>query len=251
MARKSFITLALAVCVLVAFTWQRKMVAQFRQQNESLVQAKEEATRLALENEALPKLRAASTGGRTGDSSTDLLRLRNEVRQLRGQQPELDRLRAENGRLAAEISSGIASSQKLSDMEGFVAKESWSNTGFDTPEATVQTFFWAIREGDLARMAECMTPKERQYFLRLTEQGNEQERVKTLGEFQGLTQGIGFRIVNRTEEQGLMTRAGQSIAEGTPVPVKMTLGLQAAAGGAVIPLQLAREHDGWKVKSFF
>jgi len=250
MARKSFITLALAACVLVAFTWQRKSLAQLRQRNETLLQAREEAARLASENEELPKLRAASTGGRTDDSSTDLLRLRNEVRQLRAQQPELDRLRAENGRLAAEISAGITAPQKLSEMEGFLAKESWSNAGLDTPEATVQTFFWAIREGDLARMAECMPAKERQYFLRLTEQGYEQERERTLGEFQGLTQGSGFRIVNRAEEQGMMTRAGRSTAEGTPVPVKVTLGLQAAAGGAVIPLQLSREPDGWKVKGF-
>lgn len=250
MARKSIITLALAACILVAFTWQRKALSQLRQQNETLLQTNEEALRLALENEQLPKLRAANTGLQTGVDSSDLLRLRNEVRQLRAHRPELDRLRVENERLAAEINSGIAAPQKLSELEGFVAKESWSNAGFDTPEATVQTFFWAIREGDLARMAECMPPN-RQYLLRLMDQGNEQERERTLREFQGLTQGSGFRIVNRTEEQGLMTRAGQSIAEGTPVPVKVTLGLQAAAGGAVIPLQLTREHDGWKVKSLF
>jgi len=119
----------------------------------------------------------------------------------------------------------------------------------DTPEATVQTFFWAIREGDLARIAECM-PANRQYLLQLMEPGHEQEREKTLSEFQGLTQGSGFRIVDRAEEQGLVTRAGQSITEGTPVPVRVTLGLQAAAGGAVIPLQLSRERDGWKVKGF-
>jgi hypothetical protein len=251
MTRKNLITIALAVCVLAAFTWQRKALSQLRQQNETLLQTKEEAARLALENEDLPKLRAANTSLSTGGDSSDLLRLRNEVRQLRAHRPELDRLRAENERLAAEINSGITAPQKLSEMEGFVAKESWSNAGFDTPEATVQTFFWAIREGDVARMAECMPAKERQYLLRLTGPGNEQERERTLSEFQGLTQGSGFRIVNRAEEQGLMTRAGQSIAEGTPVPVKVTLGLQAAAGGAVIPLQLTREHDGWKVKSFF
>ncbi len=159
-------------------------------------------------------------------------------------------MRAENERLSADINSGIAVPQKLSELEGFVAKESWSNAGFDTPEATVQTYFWAIREGNLARMAECMPPKDRQYLLRLAEQGYEQEREKTLREFQGLTQGSGFRIVNRAEEQGLVTRAGQSIAEGTPVPVRVTLGLQAAAGGAVIPLQLSHEPDGWKVKGF-
>lgn len=257
MSSKRFIAVMLMGCALAAIVWQRSVVAGLRSQNEALRPAQEEAARLALENSELPKLRAMAANQPPSDGAgPELLRLRNEVRPLRAQQSELDRLRAENGRLAAEISSGIASRQELSGMEGFVAKESWSNAGFDMPEAALQTFFWAIREGDLARMAECMPPKERQYLLRLTEQGNEQEREKTLSEFQGLTQGSGFRIVNRAEEQskltpGTLTIVGQAIVEQTSVPARVTFGLQAVAGGAVIPLQLTREHDGWKVKSFF
>ena len=255
MARKSFITLALAACVLFAITWQRKTLAQIHQQNETLLQAKEEAARLALENEELPKLRAASSGSQASDISTDLLRLRNEVRQLRAQQPEVDHLRAENGRLDSEINSGITAPQKLSELEGFVAKESWSNAGFETPEAALQTFFWAIREGDLARIAECMPPKEGQYLLGLTKQGYEQEREKTVSEFQGMTQGSGFRIVNRTEEQGNLPRGAQTIVdriivEGTSVPARVTFGLQAVTGGAVVPIHLRRYTDGWKVLGF-
>ena len=249
MARKSFITLLLAACVLVAFAWQGKTLAHLRKQNELLFQTREETARLALENEELPKLRAANTDSQTGAKSTDLLRLRNEVRQLRAQQPALDRLQVENGRLAAEISAGITTPQKLSEMEGFMAKESWSNAGFDTPEAAVQTLLWAIREGDLARMAECMTSRERQYFLRLTEQGHEQERERTLSEFQELTQGSGLRIVSRPEEPKLPPDA-LTIVEGNSASAKVTLGLQAAAGGAVVPIHLRRHTDGWKVSGF-
>jgi hypothetical protein len=203
--------------------------------------------------EELPELRATSTASQMSYASTDLLRLRNEVRQLRAQQPELDRLRDENRRLAAEISSGIASPQKLSGMEGFVAKESWSNAGFDTPEAALQTCFRAIREGDLARLAECMPPKERQYLLRRMEQGYEQERGRTLSEFQGLTQGSGFRIVNRAEEQpprGALSIVDGIIVEGTSAPARVTFHLQAVAGGAVVPIHLRRYADGWKVLGF-
>jgi len=251
MAGKSIVTLALAASVLIAFTWQRKTLAELRQHKETLVGAKEETVRLALENEELPKLRSRSTRSQKGGSDMELLRLRNEVRQLRAQRLEWDRLRAENERLASEISSGIAVPQKLSEMDGFVAKESWSNAGFETPEATLQTFFWAIREGDLARIAECMPPKEGQYLLRLTKQGNEQEREKTLSEFQDLTQSSGFRIVNRAEEEGKLSRGGQSVVEGISVPARVTFGLQAVAGGQVVPIEMRLYESGWKVNGFF
>jgi len=247
--------MVLAVGVLAALLWERGAVTDLRNQNESLRAGQEEVLELELENSELPKLRAmAASQPKAGGASSELLRLRNEVRQLRAQQPELDRLRAENGRLAAEISSGTVAPRKLSEMEGFMAKESWSNAGFDSPEATVETFFRATREGDLAGMAECMTREERQYLLRLTEQGNEQERARTLSEFQGLTQGSGLRIVSRTDEPKLppdaLTIVDGIIVEANSAPAQVTLGLQAAAGGAVIPIQLSRERNGWKVKGF-
>ena len=136
-----------------------------------------------------------------------------------------------------------------------MAKEGWENVGFDTPDATVQTFFWAIREGDLGQIAECMSPKARENLLRLTEQGFEQARAQALEEFQLLTRGSGFRIVNRAEEKGKLARSAQTIVDGTivegaSVPAQVTFDLQAVAGGAVVPMNLRRDDDGWKVAGF-
>jgi hypothetical protein len=250
MARKSFITLALAACVFIAFTWQRKTLAQLRQQNETLLQAKEEAARLALENEELPKLRAASNGSQTDAASTDLLRLRNQVRQFRAQQLELDRLRGENERLASEINSGITAPQKLSELEGFVAKESWSNAGFDTPEAALQTFFWAAREGDLACVAGCLPAKDGQYLAALTQPGHEKERDEMLNDLRQMTQGTGLRIVEKVvQEEGFLTNGGPPVGGEPRVSLKVLLKIQAVAGGAVWPVMLQRYADGWKMKN--
>ncbi len=97
-----------------------------------------EAERLANENRDLPNLRASqpATVERGGD--VELLRLRNEVRQLRAQQSETAKLRAANQRAAEELKSGRFTPRRLADMEGAVPREKWSFAGFATPEATVQ-----------------------------------------------------------------------------------------------------------------
>ena len=194
---------------------------------------KAEADRLAAENRELPVLRAAAN--QPGDAAgNELLRLRSEVRQLRAQQPQIDQLRAENERLAAAIRNGAAQPQKFSEMEGYRAKESWNNAGFASPEGALQTFFWAIREGDLAMLAECVPPDAKPHFLRLNEPGNEQERDRTLEEFRKLISGAGIRVVDL-----------DSTADG-----KATVSIQAVAGGATMKLQLRRYGNEWKLKDF-
>ena len=233
MSRKTILSIAALAGLAAAMVWQRNALAGLRIQNTELLAKKAEVDRLASENLELPARRAAANRA-SNAAGNELLRLRNEVRQLRAQQPELDRLKAENERLATETRNGAAPAQKFSEMKGFMAKEDWSNAGFGTPESALQTFFWAIREGDLARLAECVSPPARDHFLRLNEPGNEQERDRTLEGFRGLIAGEGIRV-----------------AENEPTDDdKATVGLQATAGGAIIKLQLRRYGTEWKVKDF-
>ncbi len=39
-----------------------------------------------------------------------------------------------------------------------VKKENWKNVGFKTPQATVQTFLWATRDGDVDIFLKCFAP---------------------------------------------------------------------------------------------
>src|SRR5688500_5658323 len=87
-------------------------------------------------------------------ANRDLPKLRNAVRTLREEKRELDRLASENERLATAIKTTPRSNApRLSEAEGFVLREKWSNAGFGTPEATVQTFFWAITQRNAKRLA--------------------------------------------------------------------------------------------------
>jgi hypothetical protein len=163
----------------------------------------------------------------------------------------LDRLKAENDRLATEIRSGSAASQRFSKMEGFVAKESWSNAGFETPETALQTFFWAAREGDFVRVAECFPAKDGQYLAALTQPGHEQERDRMLDDFRQMTRSIGFRIVEKLiQEERFLTKGELPVGGEVRVPMRVMLRIQAVAGGSVIPVSLRLDADGWKVKDF-
>src|SRR2546426_3208420 len=124
MSAKTILTAVLLAGVATAFVWERGALTKLRQQNESLRAEKMQADRLAVENRDLPKLRAlamSQSGPLT--ERTELLRLRNEVRQLRALRQEVDKLRTANQRLTAEIKSGNLAPRKLSEMEGYMAKE--------------------------------------------------------------------------------------------------------------------------------
>jgi hypothetical protein len=202
-----------------------------------------------LENQELAQLRAkAGTNGVSGGVSLELLRLRNEVGQLRARRSEWEALKAADERLAEDIRSG--NTQDFSKMEGFVAKEAWSDAGFDSPEAALQTSFWAMREGNIARLAQCLPPKEGQYLAALEQPEHAQERERTVAEFRLMTQGIGYRVVEKSVEYGYVSRDGVPISSGAKIPIRATMKVQAAAGGAVIPFSLRLYPEGWKVKDF-
>ena len=78
-------------------------------------------------------------------------------------------------------------------MEGYLSKESWANVGFATPEAALQTTLWAIRQGDLAQVAECMEPRSRD-MLRQIQERDPAERARMLEGWQPLIQPAGLRI---------------------------------------------------------
>ena len=143
-----------------AFVWERSAMETLRAQNEPLRADRLEAERLADENGDLPKLRAAAVMPAERADHTELLRLRNEVRQLRGQQQEAEKLRAANQRAAEELKAGKFTPRRLADMEGFIAREKWTHAGFATPEATVQSYFAAIVSGDPEQMIRCVSPED-------------------------------------------------------------------------------------------
>lgn len=233
MSRMRIIAVLLLACAVVVAVLQRAAVSKVRQENSSLLQAREEEAWLKQENENLARLRQENQEAqdlRMGNR--DLLKLRNEVRQLRDQTSEVEKLRQQNESLVSQIKSMTdGTPPRLSQMEGYAAKETWSNAGFATPEAALQTFLAAARDGRVQSIFESMSPEMRSGFEKQLGSKSEEERQKALQEDLGpLTRMGGYRIAGK-----------EQIAED-----KVLLGIQAAKGGMVVKMVLRKFGAEWK-----
>lgn len=70
-----------------------------------------------------------------------------------------------------------------------------------------------------------------------------------LSDFRLMTQGAGFRIVEKMiQEEGFLTKGGPPVGGEPKVPTRVMMRIQAVTGGAVVPTSLRLYEDGWKVR---
>jgi hypothetical protein len=126
-----------------------------REENAKLRQQLGQMTGLAAENERLTRLLAETRRPQSlsDDQLRELLRLRGEVGVLREQSKELETLRNENRRASATLENS-AKAQSAAPM-GAVAtadywpRDSWAFAGYTSPDAALQSSFWAASKGDV------------------------------------------------------------------------------------------------------
>ena len=145
----------LAVALLAIVVWQHRTVRQLRADNGALTLAQAEVERLQTElaqaksqpdlSDEIAKLQA---------ENRDLPKVRNEVRQLREQKQEFERVRADNERLRTATSASNPS--RATARSPFIARDKLSNVGLATPEAAVQTCFWAICTANLQMLQQTL-----------------------------------------------------------------------------------------------
>lgn len=223
----SFLVLA---GLIAAVLLQSHTTAALQRERDVLAFAARDAERLARENSELPALRAEGDEVRhLRKANEELHALRNEVTQLRRVQPELAAQRSENERLKMEKAKGFTQPLRLAEMPGYVSNAALAPVGFATPEATVQTSFWALREGDHKRYADCYAPEIRLDMLMSLETQSESRHAESVREGQRMVS-AGFRI------------AAKSIASTNEVMVS----IQVAAGGKTLKLLLKRYGEEWK-----
>ena len=154
--------LAAAVCGALV---QRNALSNVHQENHKLRGESEEVQRLARENAEIERLRAENQEVEKLRLETrDLHKLRNEIRQLREQKPEFDKVRAENERLRA-IRAGAMALAAGAQPADRITKETLSTLAgpdFTSPEATVRTYFRAVRTGNWNEFRNCFSPEIRQ-----------------------------------------------------------------------------------------
>lgn len=229
---KKFIAVGLLAAAVIAAWLQRNAIAALRQSNAELRQQAADSAQLAITVRGAPAQSDDQAMQHLAEAAKELPRLRNEVRQLRQHKPEIERLRQENSQLTAQAATA-PNRPKLAEMEGYVAREQWAQAGFATPDAAVQSFFWAIANQDFDFLAQCMSPKMQADFQKSLEGKTPEEMAATfqkgIGEFAKLG---GYRVAERRQRN-----------EGS-----VELGIQAAAGGHIMPMRLIRSAEGeWKL----
>ena len=140
----------------------------------------------------------------------ELLKLRNDVRQLRETAKELERLRAELAAAKAETSrlrtAQTSNGSTATNAAGFVAKESWRFAGYSSPEAAVQSLIYSAATGNMDGFLASLAPEEREELIK---DANLTKEAFAAGMKEHTDKLAGFRIVSReaspTDDRVLLT----------------------------------------------
>ena len=164
-----FSSFALAGLLLVGL--QHQQLGQLRAENATLQQASAEANRLKADldkstgNEAQDEDEIA----RLREENHDLLKLRNEVNQLRDAKAEFQKVSAENQQLRSQPRNTLPPQGSLMLSQPIVINiDGLYDRGLNTPEATLQTFLWTQHEANPDAMSRCVTTESQPMIHDLT-----------------------------------------------------------------------------------
>lgn len=213
----------LAALLLVAVWLQRQRLQVARAEQQSVAA---EPTQPATPLKDLDEIEGLR------EQTRELPRSRNEVRQLRSQTNALAKAQVELQRLLAELARMTnAPPAPPTPEQGFVMNNLWANAGLSTPESTIQTYFWALRQRDVETLAACLEARELEESG-LLDRATGQWRSEGLEPLFDLFGAVpGFRIVEV-----------QSSAED-----KVRVQVQAAVNGEAISFSLTRISHEWKL----
>lgn len=170
------------------------------------------------------------------EQTKELAKLRNEVMQLRAAKRELELARQENAQLlgAQTVSAPVPRQAP----PGFIGKEQLANSGFATPDHAMQTFFWALREGNFRMMFQAISPSdpERQRIDKMSpEQVAKLESKAALIPAQQMRNftDFGIRWRETISDEAVVLHVGSSLSTNT------------------MPFRFERTAEGWKLRAPF
>ena len=121
---------------------------------------------VAARNAQLSNLLAAASAPEPlpQDQFLELLRLRGQVGVLSRQQADLAKTREENRQAHAFLEKYLNTLTNPIATADYWPHGSWTNAGYGSPDAALQTLFWAGYNGDLTNFYASMTDEAREGF---------------------------------------------------------------------------------------
>lgn len=204
----------------------QKAISQAKQENQKLVVVAKESQGLATENGQL-SLTSSKPGDIEGlrQENSELPKLRNEVRQLRRQTEDLEKLREEHKRLLAQQNSIAEKPMTAALPAGFISKAALTDAGQATPEAAVQTMFWAMCQGDVKRIMQCALGAPSREPRAEEAEEIRQDMKREMEKFPG------FAIAEK-----------KMVSEN-----EAKIGIQSSANGSVMQFTVERKDGVWKL----
>ncbi len=219
--------LAVLAAFIVLVGWAKKRATEIDTQSAAL-QRKVTELQNALDKErSQPEVEKSD--GLAHEEKLELMRLRNEVTQLRASNAALAKLEAENARLATGLQNVRAQSPSSNRQPG-IERDQWNFQGYSTPEAAYMSALWALKEGQVQTVLASFTPEERQRFETDNQGGSPEEIADVLKKQIGSVSAL--RITRREQvsptEVVLQTQMYTSIDDGVrkqavPQAVRMRL----------------------------
>ncbi|MEP6662102.1 MAG: hypothetical protein ABJC04_00435 [Verrucomicrobiota bacterium] len=232
--------LAALIALIVLFARNRSAIAKATVENETLSTATLEAKRFAVENQEILRLKELNVeADKLRDANRELPKLRNEIRLLRDRAKEWKTVNEENERLKNAKINSVSSGTAPARPAGFLDKSELRDVGLNSPEATVQTYFWAMTQGNIPRLYEC-SERKRAVFVSpdgvpFTHRGEitPEEAEKTRKEV--------IKEIKNFHGYGISEK--KTISDDV-----VEVGLQSVNGGGVMKMTLKRIDGVWKVK---
>jgi hypothetical protein len=229
------ITAAVGVTIWLAVGHRARL--RLGEENTALQQQLEQMGGLFAENERLSNLVAHANSSQSlpDERLKELLRLRGEVGALRQQGKEIETLREENRQARVELEStrkpekaGAAESPATAD---YWPRDSWAFAGYASPDAALQSSFWAANKGDLKTFLSGLTGDVQQMVEKdIAGKSESEASTKAMAEVARLDS---VRVLNRDVQ-----------ADDTVV---LTAAFGDASGGGTNRLLMKRIGSDWKL----
>jgi hypothetical protein len=232
-ANSAIIDIIFATAILGSAIWlavEHQARLRVNREHTALAQQEGQMSQLLAKNRQLTDLagKASPTRPAPDQQSLELLRLRGQVGVLRDQCKDLENVRSENRAAHAGLANKGTNSVATAD---YWPRDSWSFTGYGSPDAALQTSLWAANNGDLKALMASTTGDLRKIVeADLSGKSPEEASIKAMDEV------INFKSVR------VLNRETQ--ADDTAV---LTVAIEDKAETETVKMLLKKVGNEWKI----
>jgi hypothetical protein len=193
-AKAALVFLAVLAAFIVLIGWVRQRATALDSANQALRYRVQDLEQQLTQNPTRVETSGSSSLAEARADKLELMRLRNEVTQLRASNQALTKLETENSRLLDEnkkLRRGLPNPPEhyLSDS---IPRDQWSFKGYSTPQDAMLSSFSAMRDGNVQVVLSSLTPEERERFEQQNQGKSEAEITARFQKEFGRVTGIRF-----------------------------------------------------------